>query len=264
MQWLPVDTIEVDLLMQRPIDERRAALMAAAFDPDAIGKPFVAAITAGRHTRYLVIDGQHRLRAVQIALGAGQLVECEVVHCDIPTAARLFRQRNTSRLPNAVTDFTVAVTEGDAGCIAINRIVESFGLRIGGTASDRTIKAVVSLRRIYRGSARYGTGTNALALTRTLNTVVRAWGRTMDAFNGDVLLGLGLVILRDGDAIDFPSLERRLAQRKGGALGVLGDARALRQALGGNLTSNVASLIVRECNTGGKKHKIDEWNRRES
>ena len=67
---LPLEALYVDRRFQRPLNERRAAKIAAEFDPSLLGVLHVNARRKGGAAAYSVLDGQHRL----LELG-GDLVE---------------------------------------------------------------------------------------------------------------------------------------------------------------------------------------------
>lgn len=263
VEWLPIRSIDVDLRIQRPIDRGWVKRLADQFDPDAFGFPVVVSVPDGKQgVRYFVVDGQHRLEAAKLALGDDQSVECEVVHgVTLQQAAKIFGQRNSVRLVKAVDRFLVGVTQGDEECVAINQITTSLGLVIDRQSVAGRVSAVAALQRVYRGDKSKGTGRNALALKRTLGTALNAWGRTAEAMNGQILDGLGSVVLRYGDVIDFEALERKLRQFKGGALGLLGAARGLKDSFGGSVANCVAHQIVILYNRGRVKHPLQDWNR---
>lgn len=264
LEWLPVSAIEVDARIQRPIDRAWVTKLADNLDPDApSGFPSLSRSRMARAaTGTFYVDGQHRGAAVKQRLGDNQLLECEVIHgVTLQQAAKIFGQRNTQRPVKAVDRFLVGITQCDDECVAINSIVTSLGLTVSRGSQDGGIPAVAALQRIYRGDKFHGTRKNSLALKRTIVTALRAWGRTADAMNGAVIEGLGLVVLRYGDTLDFDALERKLRQFKGGALGLLGSARGLRESFGGSVANCVAHQVVLVYNRGRAKHQLGDWNR---
>lgn len=263
VEWVEVKTIETDPRIQRPLNEGWVNREAERFDPDALGFPVVVEIpdSKGGIRRY-VVDGQHRVALVRKALGDDQMMECEVIRgITLAQAAKIFRLRNTARKPTAVQSFLIGVTEGHEECVAINNIVHNVGLSIDRNPRDGTVAAVASLQKIFRGDKAKGTGKNSLALKRTLGTALNSWGRSGEAMNGHILEGLGMVVLRYGDTIDFDALEKKLRQFKGGALGLLGAARGLKDSFGGSVANCVAHQIVIVYNRGRGKHGLEDWNR---
>jgi hypothetical protein len=260
VEWLDADSLEVTPEAQRKFDPAWAARLARDFDPDAVGVPCVAEIKQGKTVKRYILDGQHRVHALREALGAGQMIQCEVIRAvTLQRAARIFVLRNTQRSVRAIDVFVNNVRGGEPESVAINRIVESFGLRVDDSKTDTSVKCVSALQRIYRGDAARGMGKNELTLKRALTTALQAWGRSRDSMNGDVLYGIGLVILKHGDTLEFEALERKLAQFPKGPVGLIGKARGSRETMGGSLAQNMASVIVREYNKGRRKHQLPEW-----
>lgn len=263
VEWLFAGSLEVEALAQRPLDPNWAKSLAAAFDPDLIGFPVVCAIPTKGGEKYHVADGQHRVKAAMIALGDNQMIQCEVIRgLSLAQAAKIFRGRNTVRAVRNVDRFLVGLTAGDEECQGIAACVESVGLAIDRNGRDGVLNCISSLQWIYRGEKSRGNGKNVIPLKRTLGTVVQAWGKAREALNGDVVKGIGAVVLRHGDRIDYEALENRLRQFKGGATGLLGAGRGVREAWGGSVANGVATRVVREYNKARKAaNKLPEWMR---
>jgi hypothetical protein len=262
VEWVSVDTVELNHPdLQRSHDEGHSRRIAASFDPDALGKPLVVAFPRrGGHEHLVAIDGQHRLRAVQLALGAGQLVECEVVRgVSVAHAAKLFTLRNTFKRPSALDVFLKSVIAGEEESKAINAIVESFGLKVHSGNVDNYVNCVAALQRIYRGDGSRTNGKHDVALKRTLGTALKAWGRTATSFQGNILHGLGLLILKHGDVIEYDVLEHKLAAFPKGPIGLLGKAKGSKETMGGSLPNNVAATVVREYNKSRRKNVLPDW-----
>jgi hypothetical protein len=263
IEWIRAADIDVETLAQRPLDPRWAKHIADTFDPDKLGFPVVCVIPTRGGERYITPDGQHRIKAVMMALGEDQLVQCEVIRgVTLQQAAKIFRGRNSVKAVKPVDRFLVGLTAGDEECQAIAAAVESFGLSIGRVTRDGIISSVASLQWIYRGDKSRGNGKNTIPLRRTLGVATQAWGKASDARAGDVLKGIGAVVLRHGDVLDYDALEHRLRQFRGGAMGLLGAGRGVREAFGGSVANGVAARVVREYNKGRRTgNKLPEWMR---
>lgn len=263
MEWLPVAKIEVEPSAQRVFDAKWAKKLALALDPDKLGKPAVVGLhshaNGGRGERFIVVDGQHRVAAVKIALGADQLIECEVIRgVSIARAAEIYRGRNTMRLPRSIDFFLAGVTADNEECCAINAIVNQLQLSVGRTTSNSMLSAVGALQAIYRDERALGAGAPNL-LRRTIELAVAAWGRKSESFIGELLRGLALVLSRYGGALDHEALERKLRGYRGGALGLLGHAKMIKQGLGGTISVCVARAVVQAYNSGRHKNLLPEW-----
>jgi hypothetical protein len=263
VEWLRVSDLDVEELAQRPLDVKWAKEIGDALNPDLIGFPAVCAIPTKTGERYHVADGQHRVKAVALALGDDQMIQCEVIRgISLQQAAAIFRGRNRTRSVKPIDKFLVGITAGDDECLKIGAIVEGLGLKVARGSNDGAITAVVALQWVYRGEKSRGNGKNEIALKRTLNTMMQAWGKGADVWHGDVIRGLGAVVLRHGDVLEYDGLENRLRQFKGGALGLIGAARAIREGFGGSIANGVATRLIREYNKGRKQaNKLPEWMR---
>lgn len=261
-EWVKLHDILSNTRYQRPLTDGRVQEIAANFDPDAIGLPFVAEVKRGGRTKYEAIDGQHRVAAARIALGETQMIECEIIRgVSVERAAQLFRLRNNARKPQLIHQFLAGVTAGDDECVTINKTVESCGLMIAITRGDNVVQAVRALQMIYRGDKQLGSGRNPLPLKRTLLVLKEAWGPTADAFQAELIAGVGMVMTRHGEVIDSNDLIRKLKASPGGPLKLIGDAAGSREFYGGSLSHSVAGVVINRYNRGLRKGLLPAWRR---
>lgn len=227
--------LKVDSRVQRAIVPSRVRKIVSALDLDAIGILTVSRRNTGED---FVIDGQHRLAALAKEGLIEWECECHVYHgLTLAREAALFRTLNNSSKPTPFDDFTKGVIAGDVECIVINAEVEAAGLAVSDQPGPGNIRAVGSLRSIYR----VGGGK---VLADTLATVVAAWGKRPEVFDGHVLLGVGTVINRYADEADLAVLARKLAKRPGGAPALIGDARGMRRFKQSSVARCIAELVV--------------------
>ena len=111
------------------------------------------------------------------------------------------------------------------------------------------MRCVTALKKVYGFD-----GGKALALT--LETVVAAWGRTEAAVDGKIIEGVGLVHCHYNGAIDLAALSKKLAKYPGGASGLLGDAKGLRQFRHASLPRCVAETVIETYNVGRKTGRL--------
>jgi len=259
MEWVPVAIIDTEARAQRRYEPLWAHWLASHFDPDKLGHPFVVAMPAkGDRERFFAIDGQHRISAIKIAFGIDQQVECEVVRgIDLARAAELFVGRNDRRAVRVIDKFKTGVTAQNPECVGITKIVTDLGLVINDASQEpRTICAIAAIRVLY------GLGPDeqrGVILRTVLRLIIKVWGTDASVFNGEVLKGLGYVLARHGDDLDMEIFERKLTSTSGGALGLLGKARAYREAAGGSIAQNVARAIVTIYNSGRTKSRLSAW-----
>lgn len=257
LEWVSIARAKPNPQAQRRFDPAWADEIAAEFDPDLLGYPLLVAHDGrGDSEQYFTIDGQHRLAACAKALGEDQQIQCEVVRgIDLVRAAQLFLGRQKTKHPKPFDAFLVGVTGKDPECVAINSVVESVGLKVATTTSQiGVVSAVVALRRIFRppgGSAH---------LREVLQITKDAWEAEAGIFQGDVLSGLSLFLLRYGSRVDRANLHARLSSSTGGAPGLLGRGRTLRQAFGGPVYVNVARALLTLYNSGRRSGQLPAWD----
>lgn len=246
IEWLPVSVLEVAPEAQRPFEAKAARAIAADFDPDRIGYPLVVGITKHGKEHYYILDGQHRVAAVRLALGDDQLIQCEVKRgLTIQEAAKLFLGRNAARAPRATAKFLVAVTAGYKAETDVHQIIQEAGQTV--THGGSGITAVTSLMALYRID-------QGQTLRRTLAVLTRAWGnKRPEVFNGDVMRGTGEFLRHFGEDVEDPYLVRRLAALPSGPDGLLGRGRGYKATLGGTTWRGIANSLVGIYNVHRKK-----------
>lgn len=266
VEWVYLRDIYADSRYQRPTDEARVRRYADEFNPDALGLPFVSEHIRGGRPKFAVIDGQHRHAAALLAFGGDQMIECEVIRgLSVEQEAKLFRERNASVKLTALIAFLAGVTSGDEECTAINKIVESVGLKVSVVRGDRIVQGVRALQKVYRGDRGLAGGKNALPLKRTLMVLNDAWGPSVEAYNAELIHGLGLFMTRHGDVVDVDSLVQKLRGYPGGSVRLIGDAKGLRSINGGGMLAHaVADIITKTYNKGRRgKSDLPDWREKE-
>ncbi|HTE63672.1 MAG TPA: DUF6551 family protein [Solirubrobacteraceae bacterium] len=236
------DSLIRDERVQRNLVAARVRKIREQLDLDGVGVITICQRATGER---VILDGQHRVQALIDAGHGDRLVECHVHHhLSISEEAALFRVLNDTRRTTAYDDFTKGVTAGDEECVAINKIVEKLDLRVTDQTTAGGVRAVATLRSLYR------TKDGADTLEHALSVATQAWGRNADALDGHVLGGIGTVVSRYGDELDLAVLARKLAKREGGPLALLGDAKGLRRLRGGTLARSVAVIVTDTYNRG--------------
>lgn len=256
--WLPVSLLRFDPQVNRDINDRNVTKICEGFDPDAFG---VIEVSERPDGTYVVIDGQHRCKAIIDMGWADQRVECKV-HRQLTIAqeAALFSKLNASLNLSPIEKFLKRVVAEDPVAVEVVRIAAKVGFIVDRQPRDGNIAAVVSLEKIYRGTKFSADRMQAKALEKTLLAVSQAWGHTYAAVHGDILLGVGWVVLRYNGALDVEALIPRLAAMPGGPARLLGNARGLREMKGGSSVADcIASIVVDSYNKGRRTNKLADW-----
>lgn len=260
--WVLVSDLTVYPDVQRQLTPNWVMARVSDFDVDKLGHIVINIRADGTKS---VVDGQHRVELMR-AIGWGdQKIEAEIfTGLSTEEEAELFLARNDRKAVRKFDKFRVSVSAGNAEAVDISRIVHTAGLAISDQKRDGHIAAVDKLERIYRGASITGARDGAAALNRTLHCIKHSWGSNSAGFQGDVLLGLGMVQLRYNGHIDQKAMAQKLAPIKGGPSGLLGNARAMHEMRGRPVAHCVAAVIVDIYNRGRRVGKLDDWEARGS
>jgi uncharacterized protein DUF6551 len=243
-----LDLLSVDPAIQRPLDEVRVATIAGNFRWEAFGVPTVS---RRPDMTEVILDGQHRVAAARAAGFSNTGVKVMVyLGLTREQEAEMFRLLNNTKSLTAIDKFLVALIEKEPTSVAINRLIESVGLKVV-RSGERAFKAVVAARKVYE--------TEPDALARTLHICTAAWGSRATAVDSRLVAGLGLVTIRYGSMIDVRRMVTRLAKYAGGADGVIGAARGLSHLRSMPIGEAVADIAVQTYNGQSKTGRIPEW-----
>lgn len=238
----------VDPHVQRSLRKHRVDTLAKEFNAGALG----VVTTSFRDQEHIhVIDGQHRLRAAELAGYDGLFLTMEYHGLTIPQEAALFRDLNNSERPTIVDKFHLAVVAEDPAAVDLNSILASHGWEVGPAATSTKISAIGALQRVYAKSP--------TAASAAIGVLTAAYGRRPAAMQGSIIEGVGLVFAKYGDAIDFDALAARLAQFKGGPDGMIGNARGLMAARSGGLATQIARIVVTAYNKNRRTTALPDW-----
>ncbi|WP_242884035.1 DUF6551 family protein [Actinomadura litoris] len=235
--------------MSHALDAPPTTRPGAAYVPREVGE---LVVSARPHGLYAVVDGNRRAALLRMTHGDMYVVTCQVYEgLTAAQEAELAEALNapspasdTNRKPTPLAKFLARRAEGDKAAATITRLAASLGWEISERQTTTNIIAVASLERIYRGGDPASEDTNELAMWQTLYAVTRAWGHKRDAVNGDLLLGVGLALLRQDGRVDLDALIKRLSRVKGGPRALLDNARAARKGIGGCTVAEALAHIL--------------------
>lgn len=244
---IPAQQIKVDPRVQRALIPTRVKALADKLDLDALGILLVSRRAKGD---YYVLDGQHRLEALKHHdLGEWE-VTCNVYDgLSLAQEAEFFRRHNDTRAITPYDDFEKGLLAGDEECLDINRILGKNGFKMASSGRDGVISAVVKTREIYRWD-------DGKILDATLSILVGAWGHRAASVEKPILGGVAKVLRIYGPELDRSKLIQKLAKNTGGASGVLGKARALRDIYAESVESLVAKVVVGIYNQGRRTGRL--------
>ena len=239
----------IDPSIQRGQEWSEINAIAGDFNADALGTLTVSVRTNGDK---VLLDGQQRMNAAQIA-GHTEPVSASL-HYGLThkEEAALFRRLNYKRSVGAAHLFRVACTEGVPQALATRDVLNKYGITIGGPGG---FNAIAAARRIVEAPG------GLRAFEWALDIVNQVWGASGKHLDGRIIEGLALWYGRDFDDIDIDSLRQKLAVRKGGLHGVIGDAKTVQSLRKGKLVTAVVEVLLAEYNKGRKKSMLPDWQR---
>ena len=224
--------VDRDNDVQRTFNATHAQKIAAAYEPALFGLGTVSCRSDGK---YYVLDGQHRCGAAVLAKRGHEPVPFQVYRdLTIPQEAELFQKLNAHKLKvDALSLFRTGVTAKNPVNVEIQRIVDSFNLKIVGYHVDGGIAAVTTLIAIYH--QRVGVKPMKMAmplpqshlLSRTLSLLIKAWGHDRDAFDGLIMRGIAAMLAKFGEKVE-PDRFAKLLKKSGDPARCTGQIRSLQ------------------------------------
>lgn len=198
---LAINQLKVRPEYQRTLNDKRVLRMAAKFDPILVGNLEVAY----DGTDYWVIDGQHRLAAMQLA--GITAVDARVhEHLTLAQEADLFARLNTERKAVTPNDlFKAELVAGIPRAVEIEQTLRTYELSVGHH-SRTSVQAVAVLFALQK------TG----VLDSVLRLVTEVWTDAegvpvQDAMDGRVLRSIGRFLVSAGRQQGFSMSRLRAA-----------------------------------------------------
>lgn len=257
IEWVKVSAVSRDQNVNtRPVDtawvERK---IKEGFDPAALGVPTVS--NRGRGL-YIWLDGQHRGELMRRAGWGDQKIECKVF-TGLTTAqeAELFLRLNDGRQPKSMAKFLARVTAQEPAAVAITHIIATHGWTVTDSNAPGSIKAVVSLDKVY--VSRKIDTPDGVVLDTTMRVITEAWGHTAEAAEGKIIEGVGLFLARFGDQIDRAALIKKLTVFPKGPSGLISKGRGRNQYQGGTVGQCVAEEIHATYNARRRVGALPDW-----
>jgi hypothetical protein len=247
LRWVPIPQMRVNPLAQRRLNSQRVEHLVANFDPEQIGTPTVNT----RDGWYYIIDGQHRVAALNAVGWGDQSVQCWTYDgLTEQEEAERFLKINDTLPVSALDKFHRSVLAGwDPEC-DVDRIVRALGLCVTKEKVQGGIAAVAALLRVYERS-------DAKTLSRALRIIRDAYGDA--GLGGPVIEGIGMLCQRYNGQVDEKVLVERLSGAHGGVGGLMNKAEITRKQTGRPRPECVASTVVEIVNRGRGGRKLTDW-----
>ena len=177
---------------QRTTNSVQVANIVKRFDEAKLGTLTVSE----RDGKYHIIDGAHRVRALH-TLGYTHALCVVLSGLTYAQEADYFcKQNQDKRLLTPSDLFKAGLAAGDLQCIAINRIVEANGFRVG--KGNKDFYKLAAIHTLYTISKDYGNN----VLDTTLYLIANTWAGIARASHSECLLGVAEFVGRYGTA-DF-------------------------------------------------------------
>lgn len=225
--------LSIDPLVQRKLSPSRARRIAKEFNPLIVGTLLVSKRADGKQ---VVIDGQHRLSAINELGYSEMLVQCEVHEgLTIEDEAALFNGRNDAQKPGPFDRFDKGVLSKDETCLRIKDVLSAHGLRV---VRGRTVNGVCAVNALVQIDG-YGND----VLTRTLAVARSAWPMDLDSTEGNVLKAIALVINKYPETVNDSRLVEKLTKTIGKPSHLLGVAKS-RSTIGSSKAQIMAEEII--------------------
>jgi hypothetical protein len=251
---LRVADLIVDPRYQRELNIRRVRRDSEQFDPMVFG---MLLISQRSDMTKVILDGQHR-KAMLILMGwEDQLVPCFVYRgLSLEDEAKIFRMTNERRVrPTSIDLFRARVVEKDPVATDITSILSGHGLRVTTGGEKNSFAAVAAAQRVYTDSGR-DVFRNAIAIMASHPNR----GNDRNTVSGDLLVGLGMVLVEYGQEMHLDRLQRQFCSESPTAL--IGRARAAKAAIGGEMSLNLATQLVNLYNKGLRNGRLEDLSRR--
>lgn len=247
LRWVPITKMRVSPLAQRELNQNRVNKLAADFDLEQLGTPTVSL----RDGHFYVIDGQHRVRALEEMGWGDQQIQCWTYEgLTEEDEAETFLKLNDVLAVEAMAKYRVGVQAGrDIEC-DIDRIVKTLGLVVSRDQLPGAIQAVGTLRRVYVRA-------DAKTLSRTLRIVRDAYGDP--GLEAAVIDGIGFLCGKYNGELSDPDAIAKLGNVNGGVNGLLGKAERIRRETGSPKGQCVAAAAVEIINQGKGGKKLPSW-----
>ena len=210
---IPVEDLEIDPKLQRPLDKNRVNSMFKEFTPSGIGTLAVSRRT--KPTANVVIDGQHRKAVLDLKLpeGGPKTVRCEVFkNLTAKQEALLFLVLNRSAKVRAVDQFRLAVEAAEPTAVKVKELLDAYGFELAIYPRSGNIQCVDVLRRVWERSEKKDQMPNVLQLV--LLTVEKAWRGQKGSVAGIMVTALAAMFDEYGDKLNVSDFIVRLKDHK--------------------------------------------------
>lgn len=242
------DLLRIDPRIQRPLDKVRVTKLVKNFDPASLGALETSLRDNGER---VILDGQHR-HAAALTVGYEGKITC-IEHDSLTLAeeAALFITLNDAKKVNPLVKYQTRVVAQDPVAVGVDKILAEYGWEAKASKRDFKICAIQHLENLYCLPQ------GPVIAKNTMHVITFAWAGRADSTTAAIITGIGLMIARYGNLLNYEKLIKELSKIR--PVDILGSVRLERN--GRQLTNGDAAAIVitRLYNKGLRSSRVPEW-----
>jgi len=246
-----ISDLLIDYTYQRSPIKAKVNKIAKNFDPDLLG---VIICSMRENGIIAVIDGSHRVHAL-LQKGLTDSVVNALVYFDltIKEEAKIFALMNQEHTkPNPGEIFKAGIIAGDEETIAINKIIEKLGLKIGVGPGDNKLRAISTVKRIYRNAG-------GRVLFKTLSSIKQAYGDSSAVMRDVLISAVAIVFNRYGDQVDVDRMVKAL-RKFGNPTSLIANAQSMMNGKVSQVTTTALPfMIVNAYNSRLTKNRLADY-----
>jgi hypothetical protein len=210
---IPANELSVDLRVQRVVDPRRVAKLAASWDDLMVGVLTVSHrrnsfVGEGSPDELIVLDGQTRLEGLRAVCGVAttSALTCQVhTGLTLKEEAKIFLEHNDRKAVTPLDHFRISLVAEEPWAVEIKEIAGHYNWAVAGTgeSGQRKFQAIGAAKRIYNTD-------DGESLDRTFGVITAAWPREPGTVCGETISGVGGLLAGHG-GLDLRGLVHKLA-----------------------------------------------------
>lgn len=247
-QMLPAANLRVDDRYQRKLNQKHLRNIARNLSMKVFG---VILVSQRDNGTFWIIDGQHRVAALELRGESKTLVPCHIYRGLTPQDEAIIFQMQTNRKAIVPIDrFESKMFAEDPDTMAIDRILRKYGYQVGNTAPG-AVQAVAMIENVYERS-----GADRLDLIFDLFTA--ATDRNPEVIpTGLMIAGMNSFLARYEDQYDRNRLVRAI--RNTGVGTITRSAAQIRDLIHENAGGACGRALLTAYNAKLSTGRLPDW-----
>ena len=245
-----ISDLTIDYTYQRQPIMKKVNKIAKSFDPDILG---VIICSMREDGSIAVIDGSHRVHALRMkGLNDSTVNALVYFSLTIQEEAKIFAMLNQEHTkPNTTDIFKAGIVSGDEETIAISKILNSLGLIIGVGPGDNKVRAISTIRRVYRNAGEK-------VLRDTLYTIKSAYGDSSSTMRDVLISAVAIIYNRYGAKVEVSRMITTL-QKFGNPNTLIANAKSIGVNASSVTASALPFVIVNGYNQRLTKNRLSDY-----